>query len=125
MPKEKILLVDDSQDIIDGMKLFLELRDYEIISLTNIISLHQTIVEQKPELIILDVFLVGGDGRHICRQLKTNPHTQSIKIILTSASPEALVAFRNYGADAILEKPFDLDDIYGTVEQALRLSPPL
>ncbi len=122
MPKEKILIVDDSQDIIDGIRLFLELRDYEIISLTNIISLHQTIIEQKPALIILDVFLVGGDGRHICRQLKTNPHTQSIKVVLTSASPEALVAYKNYSADAILEKPFDLDDIYSTVEQTLRFN---
>lgn len=122
MPKEKILLVDDSQDIIDGMKLFLELRDYEVISLTNISALHQTIIDQKPALLILDVFLLGGDGRHICQQLKANPHTQSLKIILTSASPQALTAYRNYNADDILEKPFGLDEIYSKVETVLRIS---
>ena len=125
MPKEKILIVDDSQDIIDGMKLFLELREYEVVSLTSIVALHQTIIDQKPALLILDIFLSGGDGRHICQQLKSNSRTQSLKIILTSASPQALTAYRNYGADAILEKPFGLEEIYSKVAQALRISPPL
>lgn len=125
MPKEKILLVDDSQDIIDGMKLFLELRNYEVISLVNANEIDKMISEHKPSLLILDIFMSGGDGRNICQRLKSNPDTQFIKIILSSAAPQALIDFHNYGADEILEKPFGLEEIYSKVEKVLRVIPPL
>lgn len=125
MPKEKILLVDDSQDIIDGMKLFLELKNYEVLSLLNVTDLDQTIREHKPALLILDIFISGRDGRTICQRLKNSAYTQHIKIILSSAAPNALSDFKNYGADDILEKPFGLDEIYSKVERSLKVIPPL
>lgn len=119
MPNEKILIIDDSKDILEGLKLFLELKDYVVETGLHENDLHQKILIFKPSIIILDIFIAGTDGRYICSGLKKNPATAFTKIILTSAAPHALADFKDFGADDILEKPFGLEEIYKKIEALL------
>lgn len=119
MPREKIIVVDDSQDILEGLKLFLELKMYQVRTCNSEQELYKLISEFNPSIIILDIFIAGQDCRHICHNLKKDPQTAHLKVVLTSAAPHALNDYRKFGADDILEKPFGLEEIYSKIESLL------
>lgn len=116
---KKILIVDDSAELLEAMQIFLEREGYEIRILTNPLIVMQTVKEFQPDLIILDVFISGKDGRDICRSLRKNIITKYLCIMLFSASPQALKNFELYDADGFIEKPFALNDIIKKIESVL------
>ncbi len=76
--------------------------------------------EIQPQLILLDVFLTGIDGLDICRQLKANPNTKDIPIIIFSAYPRvAQKVIYEYGADDFIAKPFEMEDLVNKVHSVL------
>lgn len=119
MPKEKIFIIDDSKDILEGMKMFLELKDYKVKTHFNAQEIHEEIASFKPDILILDIYLSGIDGRELCKKLKQSESTKYLKIILFSAASHALKDYEMYGADDCLEKPFGLEEIYTKIEKVL------
>jgi acetolactate synthase I/II/III large subunit len=67
----------------------------------------------KPQLIVMDVFMPGLDGVEVCRRLKSNPATQSTRVVLTSGrmTTDVRAAALAAGAERVLEKPFDLSTL--------------
>ncbi len=122
MPQAKILIVDDSTDILEGMQMFLEIKNYQVKTISNAKTIKEVIASFNPDLLILDIFLSGYDGRELCKTLKTDKDTKHLKIILFSAASNALEDYRYYGADECLEKPFGLNDISNKIESVLRIS---
>ena len=122
MPQAKILIVDDSKDILEGMKMFLEIKNYEVKTVSNAKSIQEEIASFNPDLLILDIFLSGFDGRELCKTLKTDKATKHLKIILFSAASNALEDYEYYGADECLEKPFGLNDISEKIESVLKVA---
>lgn len=112
MPKGTILFADDSPDILDGVKMILELKNFEVLTAANEEEIDLILNSRKPSITILDVFISGKDGREICRRLKSHPDTKGMKVILTSAASQVLLNYRDFGADDYLEKPFGLEEIY-------------
>jgi CheY-like chemotaxis protein len=107
--KPSILVVDDDPDILDFLHDFLELEGYKVaVSLKGeyLETLH---TENLPDLILLDVHLSGWDGREIVRHLKKREETRMIPIIMISAHPNAQKTAQQAGADAFLEKPFQIE----------------
>ncbi len=68
----KILVVDDDQSILDAMKIALELQGYDVETTTKGEETFTKIGSFKPDLIFMDVYLSGMDGREICKQIKEN-----------------------------------------------------
>ena len=120
MPLAKILIVDDSKDILEGMKMFLEIKNYEVKTVSNAKTIREDIASFNPDLLILDIYLSGFDGRELCKTLKTDKDTKHLKIILFSAASNALEDYGYYGADECLEKPFGLNDISEKIESVLK-----
>ena len=115
----KIVIVDDSGDLLDVLKYFLEEKGYEVETTTkenDLISLTRSF---SPDLIILDIFLQGEDGREICKVLRRNMETKYVCILMFSASSRALADYKEYGADGSLEKPFSLGEILNKIESTL------
>lgn len=121
MPQAKILIVDDSKDILEGMKMFLEMKNYHVRTISNAKTIKEDIASFNPDLLILDIFLSGFDGRELCKTLKTEKDTKHLKIILFSAASNALEDYGYYGADECLEKPFGLNDISEKIESVLKV----
>ena len=69
----KILLVDDDPDFIEATKAVLE-RKYQVVTACNGNDGLQKVIEERPDLIILDVIMPEKDGFTVCRELKENPH---------------------------------------------------
>lgn len=77
-----------------------------------------------PQLVVLDIKLPDVSGMEVCRQLKSDTATQSIKVLHTSAvfiAPEAKVQSLNSGADGYLSHPFEHEELIATVRSLLRL----
>lgn len=119
MNQKKIIIADDSEDILDSMKMFLELKQFNVRTTMDSENLIPELISFDPDLLILDVYLSGFDGRELCRSIKQNKETQHIKIILFSAARQALENFEEYGANDCLEKPFGLSEVLGKIDTLL------
>ena len=113
-----ILVVDDDESILEVVQIVLESEGYEVQTATNSAFLQQLASQPVlPDLILLDVLLSGEDGRDISQQLKADPQLQHIPVIMLSAHSEASKMADIGGADAFLEKPFDVDVLLDTVQR--------
>jgi DNA-binding response OmpR family regulator len=108
----KILILDDSNDLLDALKLFLEKQFLDVVTVNSYASLKVELTSFKPELILLDVFINGiSEGREICKAIKYDKATCHIPIILMSASPNNLIDYEECNADSIIEKPFNISKL--------------
>ncbi len=112
----KILIADDSPDLVDFLALLLKRKGNEVASICDSADLEDKLAVFTPDIILLDVRLKYASGRDICRQIKTGEITNHIKVILMSASPELLQNYSECGADGIVEKPFDIVKLCEIVE---------
>lgn len=113
---KKILVADDDPAILDALQMILELEGYEVDTTAD----GQTIYKMKkeyPNLLLLDIWMSGHDGREICKSLKKDPLTKRIPVILISASRNLSNSAKEAGADDFIEKPFEMDQLLEKVRK--------
>jgi CheY-like chemotaxis protein len=108
--KKRILVVDDHEDILEVVKISLEMVDYEVTT-SPTGACFQQMEDDLPDLILLDILLSGEDGREICQQLKNDEKTRHIPVILLSAHTGLLKTAQRCGADGFLAKPFRVSQL--------------
>ncbi len=117
MPEKKILVVDDSPTQLLAVVKTLEKLDYKLSTAVDGEEALAKALSEKPDLMILDIILPKKNGFQVCRQIKTTPDTQDIKILLLSS--KSLDADRFWGlkqgADEYMTKPFEGKDLVETV----------
>lgn len=112
--KQKILVVDDDLDILSVVTISLKDKGYEVEGTLNGDETIKRVEEFKPDLIIMDIYLSGTNGKEICKKLKQTKKTRSIPIILISASAQLRDTVRECGANGFINKPFENADLmYG------------
>ena len=116
---QKILAVDDDNDILDALKHVLYYGGYEVVTLLNAENIFEEVEMYKPNLILLDVTLSGKDGRQVCKQLKTNTTTKEIPVIMISATPGLPKDILSCGAEDFIAKPFDINDLLHRIGQKI------
>ena len=107
---KKILIAEDDEGILDAIQVMLEMEGYEVKTTTDGNTLHE-MEEELPDLLLLDIWMSGMDGRVICQFLKSQKRTQHIPVVLMSASRDLEKTSHEVGADGFLAKPFDLDEL--------------
>src|SRR5579884_3369243 len=108
--KKKVLVVDDHEGILEVVKMALEMAGYEVItSLSG--ACFQSIENDLPDLILIDILLSGEDGGAICQRLKSNEKTRYIPVILLSAHAGLQETMSGCGADGFLAKPFRVTEL--------------
>lgn len=116
MIKKKILVADDDPAILEVITLILEDAGYEVTPAANgetVENVHGVL----PDLILLDIWMSGMDGRDVCRHLRAKKKTQHIPIIMISANKDAGSTALEAGANAFVAKPFDMSRLLSTVEK--------
>lgn len=108
--KKKILIADDDTAIVDALQIMLEGEGY-IVKTAQESEIFKTVISEKPDLLLLDVWMAGLDGREICKQLKSDPKTQNLQVILLSANKDLSKIANESGADSYIEKPFEMDQM--------------
>jgi len=108
MAKEKILVVDDEEDILELVRHHLKREGYEVQCAATGEKALQLARRESFDLIILDLMLPGMDGREVTRMLRTDPRTRHMPILMLTAKGEEsdVVTGLELGADDYLTKPF-------------------
>lgn len=115
--KTKVLIVDDSPELLGAVKLFLETKSYEVNTIADPRLLVAQLKHNKPDIAILDIFLNGmGDGREICRSLKSDNETKNIPVILMSSDYKVLEYYKESLADAMIPKPFKIGELIQVID---------
>jgi two-component system phosphate regulon response regulator OmpR len=114
-----ILVVDDDADIRELLEDFLGDQGYRVITLDSAESLRETLDQQVPDLVLLDVGLPGEDGLSLARHVRER---FNLGIIMVSGAGETLdrIIGLEVGADDYLAKPFDLRELHARVKSVLR-----
>lgn len=117
---KKILVAEDDRAIMEVVKIILEQEGYETTFADKEDVIFKIIKEQKPDLMLLDIWLGGSDGGKIAKTIKTDKQTKHIPIIMISANNETEKITHEAGADAFLLKPFNIDDLLSIVRKHLK-----
>ncbi|WP_293788714.1 response regulator transcription factor [uncultured Pedobacter sp.] len=115
MANKKILIADDDEGIVDAITMILEVMGYEV-EFTYDGGAVIEAAKNRPDLIMLDIWMSGYDGRDICKQLKNNPQFKDIPILMISASRDIRQSALDAGANDFMEKPFEMDSLLNRVE---------
>lgn len=119
MSDKTILIIDDNTAIVDSISLFLDFEGYKVKTLSRGTEFFRLNADEFPDLIILDMWLSGEDGRDVCRLAKANDATKNIPIIMISASRGLEQSTLDAGADAFIAKPFDMNEMLQKIAELL------
>ena len=114
-----ILVVDSSNDLLEMFSIMLKKHELNCVTANNSNALYKQLQTNLPDVVLMDTGLNGEDGREICKELKTRNAFKTIPIILMSSSPHKLKDYKKYNADAILEKPFEMNNLFESIDRLL------
>ena len=126
MAREKILVVDDEQDILDLVSYNLKKEGYNVVAVTSGEEAISAARSASPDLVLLDLMLPGVDGLEVCKTLKYDPQTNRIPIIMITAKGEEsdIITGLELGADDYIAKPFSPKVLIARVRAVLRRKSP-
>jgi two-component system phosphate regulon response regulator PhoB len=122
MPKERILVVEDEEDILELVRYNLSREGYQVICVTSGEEVLKKTESEALDLIVLDLMLPGIDGLEVTKILKNDSKTQGIPIVmLTAKGDEAdIVTGLELGADDYITKPFSPRILIARIRAILR-----
>lgn len=122
MADSTILIVDDEAAIRDVVGITLDLAGFDTIKASNAHDAHVSIIDQKPDLVLLDWMLPGGSGIELARRLRRDEITSGIPIIMLTAkaSEDNKVQGLNEGVDDYVTKPFSPRELVARIKTVLR-----
>ena len=126
----KILLVDDDPDFVEATKTVLEGKSYQVVTAYNGDDGLKKVIEERPDLIILDVVMPGKDGFAVCKELKTDPRYyffSKIPVLLLTVYPGdrdkaklSLLEGMTMEAEDYIQKPVTPEELLRRVEELLK-----
>jgi len=116
-----ILVVDDDPEIVNMLSLRLGKRGYRVISASDGNAALAAASRERPDLVVLDVMMPGKTGWEVARNLRHDPVTEQVKIVMLTAIGEQVNEMTSplYGADAHIDKPFEFDNLETTIARLL------
>ncbi len=124
MKNERILIVDDEVAIREMIGIALDLAGYDCIEAEDALQAHHKIVDERPNLILLDWMLPGMTGIELCRRIKRDESLNEIPIIMLTARGEEdnKIQGLDAGADDYITKPFSTRELVSRIKAVLRRS---
>ena len=116
-----ILIVDDERPVREFLAELFESAGHRILQAVHGRQALDLVQQARPDLVISDIMMPVLGGDELCRRLKANPSTGAIPVILMSAAGRRPGV--DAGADAYIDKPFNLDAVEALVERSLAPDP--
>ena len=125
MPDQKtILIVDDDQELVDGLRMVLERQGYRVIRASDGHQGKQAVYQQRPDLVILDMMMPRMGGYPVLEHFKGKADAPPI-IMITANEGSRHKAYAEYlGVVDYIRKPFAMERLLETVNKTLRPAPP-
>jgi DNA-binding response OmpR family regulator len=114
----KVLLVDDDDMLRKMTEILLSKQGFEVLTAENGDKAIQQLKVMHPDVILMDVMMPDMDGFSVCREIKTNPVTAGIPIVMLTAldNPENKVKGLEGGADDYISKPFEIAELTAKIK---------
>ncbi len=119
MAIEKVLVVDDDQNICDLLRMYLERENYSVIISNDGKEAVNKFNALNPDIVLLDIMLPSMDGKQVCREIRKN---SNVPIIMTAAKNDTFdkVLGLELGADDYISKPFDAKEVIARIKAIAR-----
>lgn len=117
---KRVLVVDDEPDVVEFIIRALEDEGWEFESAADGFEAGLKVASFKPDLIILDLLMPKVDGFEVCRQVREDPATEEISILVVTAYPEHIENVKELGADDYLTKPLEVEELRKKARRLLK-----
>lgn len=126
MAGKKVLIVDDEAPIREMIAVALEMAGYQCLEAANAQDAHTMVIDQRPDMLLLDWMLPGTSGVEFARRLKRDENTAELPIIMLTAKGEEenKVQGLESGADDYITKPFSPRELVARLKAVLRRATP-
>ena len=121
--EKRLMVIDDDQDIRDIVRDIFEHDDYTVRCLADVDDIFSEINHFRPDVLLIDYRLGISNGADICYQIKSNAGTLHIPVVLFSAHHREIDNIGNYGWNAFIGKPFDIDHIRRVIGKCVKNKP--
>jgi two-component system alkaline phosphatase synthesis response regulator PhoP len=118
--KKRVLILDDDIDILQICTIVLKRKGFDVLTLNNSNQVVEQVTAYQPDVILMDNWIPGPGGIEATRSLKLRPETQDIPVIFFSANSNVTQLAQDAQADYYLQKPFDISELEGIVQMAIR-----
>lgn len=115
MAKKRIMVADDDPAILDVLSLVLRDAGYDV-ETTAGRDTEKHVHKYKPDVLLLDIWMAGRDGRDICKNLKNQKKSMNIPVIMISAHRDGERISQLAGANDFISKPFELSGLLAKVK---------
>jgi twitching motility two-component system response regulator PilG/twitching motility two-component system response regulator PilH len=124
--RKTVLIVDDSQAVIDALSSAFEDAGFDVRSAGDGEEVFRKMAAADPDALLLDIYMPKLNGADVCRLVKAHPHWKKTFLVLMSSriSDREMDMYRRIGADEILKKPFDPANAVAMVEKAIGAAAP-
>ena len=122
MKTHTVLIVDDEDAIRDMLRMALEVSNFRCLEAEDIRQAHRLIVDERPDIVLLDWMLPGGTGLELLHRLKRDELTREVPVIMLTAktAEDNIIQGLDVGADDYLTKPFAPRELIARIKALLR-----
>jgi CheY-like chemotaxis protein len=114
------LVVDDDVFLVSALAEILEDDGFDVQTATNGFSALRRAIAVRPSVILLDVALPERSGTELLEDLRADPNTCELAIVLVTGFADRLTEAELAEVDAVISKPFDVDELRATVQHAMQ-----
>ena len=121
---QTLMIVDDDPQLMRVLAMFFDLEGYHVIQARNGREALDMLQEYSPDLILLDLMMPEVGGEEVVRQIRANRKLSHVPVVIFTAAETRADELMAAGASSFIAKPFSLDGLRDTVEEAIRSASP-
>lgn len=116
-PQKKVMVVDDDPGILEALDFMLRSSGYDVKTVARGDEVVEAVRSFGPDIILLDLFLSGFDGRDVAIEVKGTPEGKDVPIVIISAHPSAADTVKTSPIQGFLAKPFDVGQLLSVIKK--------
>jgi len=114
----RVMIIDDDRTMLSLLKILLEMEGFEVVGAPRHDAILSSVRTEKPDVVLMDVFLSGVDGLEVLSQMRASPDLAEVRVLMTSGmdlSDQCLAA----GAKGFLFKPYTPEQLISMIRENL------
>lgn len=116
---KNILIIENDEKLVEILKEFFSEYEYALKVLPQVYDIRPIVEEFKADLVLVDFLLPGLNGGELCLQIKRSEKLKNIPVIIYSAFPKVMLSLEDYGCNAFVSKPFDLQKLMEQIKACI------